>query len=435
VQTFESLKGGNVAAPLRHIRAGGTYLLTGIWSGIGFAVAEYLAKEFKAKLIILDNATFPPRDEWARMIKTHSEAEPLTWKMQALLSLEESGAETHLFTADLTNVRELREVVEQAHRRCGEISGAFHMEEPAEHGLVELKHQPGPGNDFDIKVKGTLALEAAFEHRPLDFLVLFSSVTSIAPGSGQVSECAANAFLDAFAQAKYMWSRRTHVMAVNWPAWRSGERQEGVPEGSAQPQSPLQQEREQYGITPQEGVEALRRILLLPMPQVVVSTQDFPAVVERLHSPTLADAPVALERLNSSASAPGLTALDGDYVPPRSTVEKILADVWQELFGIQRIGIHDDFLRLGGHSLLAVQLITRVRQAFSIELPLTSLFTAPTIAGLAEQITAQQLTPEELEEIEQIYGEIDNLSTGEVQRQLAEELRRGEGRSTHEPIL
>jgi phthiocerol/phenolphthiocerol synthesis type-I polyketide synthase E len=138
------------------------------------------------------------------------------------------------------------------------------------------------------------------------------------------------------------------------------------------------------------------------------------------------DAPPELERPRSLDSSPARRSLKSSYVAPRGAVEKMLADIWQDLFGIEQIGINDDFLELGGHSLLAIQLVTRVREAFQIELPLTNLFSAPTIAGLADQITTQQLTPAELEEIEQLYQQIENLSASDVQEQLADELRRTE---------
>lgn len=126
--------------------------------------------------------------------------------------------------------------------------------------------------------------------------------------------------------------------------------------------------------------------------------------------------------VTASYSSSSRRSLKSTYTPPSSAVESMLVDIWQDLFGIDQIGIHDDFLDLGGHSLLAIQVITRVREAFQIELPLTDLFNAPTIAGLAEKITAQQLTPEELEELEQLYNQIEQLSTNEVQEQLARRL-------------
>ncbi len=79
-----------------------------------------------------------------------------------------------------------------------------------------------------------------------------------------------------------------------------------------------------------------------------------------------------------------------DFVAPSSPAEELLAQAWAELLHIGRVGVHDNFFALGGHSLLATQLIARVRELFAVELPLRTLFEAPTIAGLAEQLHSQQ---------------------------------------------
>ncbi len=73
-------------------------------------------------------------------------------------------------------------------------------------------------------------------------------------------------------------------------------------------------------------------------------------------------------------------------VAPRGPVEESLADIWMELLGVEHAGVHDNFFHLGGHSLLAAQLMSRVRKAFQVELPLRSLFLSPTIGALARQI-------------------------------------------------
>lgn len=82
--------------------------------------------------------------------------------------------------------------------------------------------------------------------------------------------------------------------------------------------------------------------------------------------------------------------LDNSFVAPRTAPEAAVARLWCETLDIESVGIHDDFFELGGHSLLAVQLISRVRDAFQIELPLGALFRAPTVVGLAEQIEIAQ---------------------------------------------
>ncbi len=78
------------------------------------------------------------------------------------------------------------------------------------------------------------------------------------------------------------------------------------------------------------------------------------------------------------------------YVAPRTPVEMTLATIWEEVLKVERVGIHDDFFILGGHSLLATQIISRIRQAFPVELPLRVLFDKPTITGLAEFLVDEQ---------------------------------------------
>ncbi|MTJ22924.1 amino acid adenylation domain-containing protein [Dolichospermum sp. UHCC 0352] len=96
-----------------------------------------------------------------------------------------------------------------------------------------------------------------------------------------------------------------------------------------------------------------------------------------------------------SLPEPDLSAIQSEFIPPQTPTQEIIAKIWAEVLGIERIGIHDNFLELGGHSLLASLVISRLREALSLELSIASLFAAPTIATFSEQIgsSAQNLLP------------------------------------------
>jgi amino acid adenylation domain-containing protein len=79
-------------------------------------------------------------------------------------------------------------------------------------------------------------------------------------------------------------------------------------------------------------------------------------------------------------------SLEETFVAPRSPVEQVLTGIWSEVLGLEPIGVHDNFFELGGHSLLAIRVISRVRSALGVELPVRALFATPTIAGLGRSV-------------------------------------------------
>ncbi|MEM7582518.1 MAG: amino acid adenylation domain-containing protein [Acidobacteriota bacterium] len=84
-------------------------------------------------------------------------------------------------------------------------------------------------------------------------------------------------------------------------------------------------------------------------------------------------------------------SLDADYIPPRAGIEALLAEIWQQLLGVERVGVRDNFFALGGHSLLATRLLFRVSEAFGdvgAGVALADFLRRPTVAELAAQIEA-----------------------------------------------
>ncbi|MFJ4680439.1 SDR family NAD(P)-dependent oxidoreductase [Kitasatospora sp. NPDC088783] len=140
------------------------------------------------------------------------------------------------------------------------------------------------------------------------------------------------------------------------------------------------------GIRPAEGVEALLRLLTAGLgPQVAVVAKNLDAVfadirAHRIGAPGPQDAPDPGRPDGALHPRPGLLTA---YAEPRDDTETGLAELWADLLGLERVGVHDEFFELGGHSLLGLQLAARIRRRFGVDLPLNTLFEALTVAEQA----------------------------------------------------
>lgn len=110
------------------------------------------------------------------------------------------------------------------------------------------------------------------------------------------------------------------------------------------------------------------------------------------------------------------------FVPPRRLSEKIVADIWSGILGVEHVGIFDNFFDLGGHSLLATQVISRVRDLFQVEqLPLRRVFETPTVAGLVEAVVEIWGSIEIVDEVAQTVYDLQQLSSRQVEEMLRAE--------------
>jgi acyl-coenzyme A synthetase/AMP-(fatty) acid ligase/acyl carrier protein len=146
----------------------------------------------------------------------------------------------------------------------------------------------------------------------------------------------------------------------------------------------------------QPTVENLRAFLSKKLPDYMI-----PAAFVRLEAIPLTPNGKANRR---ALPLPDLARplLEQIYVAPRNETEVELTNIWSDVLRIERVGIYDNFFELGGHSLLATQAIARIQQKFQIDLPLHTLFEAPTIATFAERVAQreiEQFDPETLAQL------------------------------------
>ena len=89
---------------------------------------------------------------------------------------------------------------------------------------------------------------------------------------------------------------------------------------------------------------------------------------------------------------------ENSFVAPRNRIEETLAAIWAEVLGLERVGIHDNFFELGGHSLLVIQVLSRVRKSFQVEVSPRDMFETPTVAHLAVVVVQLQVEQTDLDE-------------------------------------
>jgi acyl transferase domain-containing protein len=420
VQDFEPLP-LRASGKIERLRDRAVVLLTGGLSDIDLALARYLTGSVRARLVLVANESFPARDAWPAWLNSHDETDDASRRIREIQEIEEAGGETLVLKAKLSSREEVEKLLTRIRGRFGALHGVIHSAHAAGGGMIQLKTREAAVSVLAPKAQSALALHAALKEETLDFFVSFSTSLALTGVFGQVDYCAANAFLDHFAEA-HAYSDGTLYASINWhlPQWETW--QESLLASVPALQMQFAETREQLGLTLAEGVEAFRRILSGSQSRVIVSAQDFRALIAEQQAVAGTNLLDQLQATAATVRTGERSESVGDYVAPGSELERAVAAVWEELFGIQHVGAADNFFEMGGNSLLAIQLVSRLRKELQIELPLNTLFESPTVAGLATAIESIQSRAREAEEIERLLKEIESLTPDELQATLAREL-------------
>ncbi len=385
-QTFQptALSGKNIYGS--RFKTGGTYLLTGGLGGVGLEIAGELAKQYRAKLILMSRKVFPAQKVWTENLHS-AEADELTKKtIVKLLEIEKSGSEILILSADVGDQVQLQTAIETAKAQFGKIDGVIHAAGIFPGGMMQFKERKAVEEVFSAKVGGTIFLDELLGDEP-DFVACFSSLNALTGGFGQSDYCAANAFLDNFAARKNRGAgdEKPFYISINWDTWQ----ETGGAFNAALP-TDLHEYREinlRDKILNREGTDAFFRAVNSPLMQAVVSVREF----ETLLAGELAAKPVqTLEFIEREAKQTPKShqrpKLATAFAPPQTALEKQVAALWQELLGIEEIGVNDNFFELGGHSLLATQLTAWLKREYALELPLRKIFEFPTVAKWANAV-------------------------------------------------
>jgi amino acid adenylation domain-containing protein len=208
----------NQNSPAISLKQGGVYMITGGLGGLGLVLAEYLAREVQAKLVLVGRSDFPAPETWPEWCANHPPTAPIAYKIKILQSCRDLGAEIMIGRADVADLAQMRQVSRRVETGFGPINGVFHAAGNPGGGMIQLKQPDSVERVFRPKIAGTLVLHELLRDRNLDFFIYCSSINAITGGFGQVDYSSANAFLDSFAQAHDSF-RGTRYLSINWDRW------------------------------------------------------------------------------------------------------------------------------------------------------------------------------------------------------------------------
>ncbi|MCU0532558.1 MAG: SDR family oxidoreductase [Hydrococcus sp. Prado102] len=377
VQTFEPIKLDKPVQTPTRLREGGVYLITGGLGNIALTFAKYLAQSVRAKLVLTSRSGLPEKDEWDRWLVEHNESDRISNRIRKFRELEALGSEVLVIKADVASELEMQQAIAQAEKQFGQIHGVIHA---ATNAGEFYKTIPETGyfecdREFQPKIYGTYTLAKILQNKELDYCLLISSIASVLGGVAVSAYTAANIFVDAFADKQNQRDR------INWFSvnWFHAEAEDGNEESFQQ-----------------ETTDAFQRILSNnSISQTALWRSDLNVAINKWVKRELSEKEIQIQ-ITKPALYPR-SNLRNSYVEPSNELESKIAKRYQELLGIEQVGIHDNFFDLGGNSLIGTQLVSLLRQDFKIQIPLLSILEAPTVEELA--LVIEEIVIEKLENL------------------------------------
>ncbi|MDQ0059021.1 acyl transferase domain-containing protein/acyl carrier protein [Paenibacillus harenae] len=350
-------------------RQNGVYLIVGGAGGIGLELTRFLAKEVQARIVLIGRSAL--KEEQKR----------------ALAEAEAVGGRTLYIQADATNLESMQMAVRTAKSEFGVIHGAVHSAIVLRDRVIDNMDEASFRQSLDPKVAGSAVMYKALEKEPLDFLLFFSSIQSLAGNVGQSNYAAGCTFKDAFAQA--LRTRVKYpVQVINWGYWGSL----GV--------AATKEQNERFAavgllsIGPNEGMEAVARVIAHRTEQVA-ALKATPALLQRMtHVP---EEHASRARLSETQPLPAYASelaqteaiMDEDEL--RDAVEDVvlgaLGDVLQMDAG--DLDTHSPYTDFGVDSVLSIEITVKIKEKLNVDIRSTELFNYPNVRALTDYIVRE----------------------------------------------
>ncbi len=370
------------------LKENGTYLITGGLGGVGFVIAQELARlEPSIRLVLTGRRNIDDVND------------------ERCAKLRSMAASVRYFACDASNAEAFAEVFESV----GAVNGIVHAAGLPGGGFVIKRQWEDFFEVLKPKIFGTMNLVELAKREETDFLVLFSSYASVLAVAGQSDYICANSFIDACAQLD-------KVKVINWGGWK--ECGMALDNGVDMVHSPVQ------FMTNAEGAQAFCEAMACSERQVLAGKFNYPELAESLqdYQKVVRFSDDDLLMLRSSEQKKNAEknydiTVHGKDTPLTATEQKI-AQAWAKILGLREVDYQDKFLEVGGDSMSATYLQKEIDSIYPNVMDITDVFVYPTIEQMAAFVDSKTV----IEEIKQPVRATDT----DQMRKLLEQLAAGE---------
>lgn len=361
VRAYERLRPSLDPAGTMLIKKGGAYLVLGELGETGLVIAEMLARSEGITVVLTTRRKFPAREEWSSWLQEGGGEDAIGKSIRRIQKLERKGCRILVSQGDIGDEAMLSSLFADL-----EASGLVPLGVFVTAGVEKIDIGQKLGSvtrencerHFEIRAHSLYVLRKVLAFRPLDFVILSSSLSSILGGIGLAAYAASNSFVDMFSE-DIRREGNTPWLTINWDDW--------IFETTSYFRT--------AGLSPAEGSASIEMLLgMLDAGRVLVSKTDLNKrgwmPKDAVHAEGIADCATGLIQAKN-------------YVAPTSELEQRVVDVWEKILGVRPIGILDDFFELGGHSLLATQVVSELRDSLQLDIPLRRVFEVRTVSEMS----------------------------------------------------
>ncbi|MDP4181147.1 MAG: SDR family NAD(P)-dependent oxidoreductase [Bacillota bacterium] len=344
----------------------GTYLITGGCGSLGMIFARYLAGSYQARLVLTGRSGMDSQ------------------KKEMIKELEKLGSEVLYIKADSGSRDDMKAVVKRINDVFGELNGVIHSAGRMDDKSLLMKEKADFKAILDSKIWGTVLLDEVTKDEPLDFFVLFSSVSAILGDFGQCDYAIGNRFMDGYADLREVLQvrgkRRGRTVSINWPLWKDG----GM-HGNKEGESFYLQSSGMAYLETRDGIKAFEQILSCSYSKVLVMVCEKNRVSKLLGMQS-ENIVVSGEMGPANIGKVGARALlkNTDGIPTEKKLETEIRNIASEILRVapERMDVKENIGNYGFDSISLKELGSKLGEIFGIEVAPTVFFAHTTIQSI-----------------------------------------------------